>query len=25
VFGGDPVKPALAQRLVDELFVLSSS
>ncbi|BEP37474.1 TetR/AcrR family transcriptional regulator [Variovorax sp. V59] len=25
VFGGDPVKPALAKRLVDELFVLSSS
>jgi AcrR family transcriptional regulator len=25
VFGGDPVKPALAARLVDELFAISSS
>jgi hypothetical protein len=25
VFGGDAVTPALAARLVDELFVLSSS
>lgn len=25
VFGGDPVKPALARRLVDELFAISSS